>query len=324
MKNFFFKVFSPLCLVSLFLSCTSEEIENGTSSEESLQYDAISKVDRQNRNIYAIKKNNTGTNSTEVHLLNGNNNYKSFLLQTGTALHETGNNFTIKSGDYNGDGYIDLYAIKKSNTGTNSTEIHVLNGKNNFQSFLLQTGTVLHKTGSNFDFEIGDYNRDGHLDLYAIKKTNTGTNSTEIHVLNGKNKFQSFLLQTGTILHETGSNFDFEIGDYNRDGHLDLYAIKKTNTGTNSTEIHVLNGKNKFQSFLLQTGTILHETGSNFDFEIGDYNRDGHLDLYAIKKTNTGTKSTEIHVLNGENKFQKFILQTGTILHETGSNFEFN
>lgn len=92
----------------------------------------------------------------------------------------------------------------------------------NIGDFKLQTPTILHKTGENFSFLLGDYNHDGNLDLYAIIKTQTGSRSTEVHILSGKNNFQSWLLQTGTILHETGNNWVFLLGDYNHDGHLDL------------------------------------------------------------------------------------------------------
>lgn len=58
---------------------------------------------------------------------------------------------------------------------------------------------------------------------------------------------------------QLNSSWSFFAADYNRDGVLDLWVIKQQNTGTNSTEIHILNGKNP-QEFLLQTGTALHET----------------------------------------------------------------
>ena len=81
------------------------------------------------------------------------------------------------------DGRPDLVAIKKSNTGTNSTEVHILSGGSNFQQFILQTGTALHPTDQTFDFAMTDWDGDGRPDLVAIKKSNTGTNSTEVHIL---------------------------------------------------------------------------------------------------------------------------------------------
>jgi hypothetical protein len=53
----------------------------------------------------------------------------------------------------------------------------------------------------------------------------------------------------------------------------------------------------KFQQFILQTGTALHQTDQTFDFDLGDWNNDRVWDLIAIKKSNTGTQSTEVHIL---------------------------
>ena len=252
-----------------------------------------------------------------------NINIGEFTNQVGTILHKTGKSFTFLLGDYNHDGNLDLYAISKSQTGSKSTEVHILSGKNNFQSWLLHTGTILHETGDNWEFCLGDYNHDGNLDLYAINKSQTGSKSTEVHILSGKNNFQSWLLHTGTILHETGDNWEFCLGDYNSDGKLDLYAINKSQTGSKSTEVHILSGSNNFQSWLLHTGTILHETGNNWTFGVSNYAGQGNKDLYAINKSQTGSKSTEVHILSGKNNFQSWLMQTGTKLHETGDNFVF-
>lgn len=57
-----------------------------------------------------------------------------------------------------------------------------------------------------------------------------------------------------TILHPTINNFEFLLGDYNNDGYVDLYCIKKRFTGSNSLEVHILSGKSNYQKWLLQTG----------------------------------------------------------------------
>jgi hypothetical protein len=247
-----------------------------------------------------------------------------FVLQTGTGLHETGDDFKFLMADWNKDGKPDLLAVKKNGTGSNSTELHILSGATNFQKFILQTGTGLHETSTaQFDFALTDWNNDGYLDLVAIKKNNTGSKSTEVHILSGKSNFKDFILQTGTALHETDDTFAFAFGDWNRDGRPDLFAIKKSKTGTKTTEVHILSGKNNFSTFLLQTGTALHETDATFDFAVADWTGDGTLDLVAVKKSNTSTNSTEVHVLSGESSFQKFVLQTGTALHKTDGSFEF-
>ncbi len=217
-------------------------------------------------------------------------------------------------------GSLNVYAIKKYGTGAGSTEVHILNGENGFKSFLLNTGTIFHSTNDDYEFLREDMNRDGYQDIILIKKKYTGTNSTEIHVLNGATGFQSFLIQTGTALHETDQNFTFGVGDYNRDGIKDIYAIKKSNSGTNRTEIHVLNGASGYQNYLLNTGSVLDETHGEFDFEIGDINNDGYLDVIGFLKRNTGSNSIEIHALSGRTNFQSFAVQTGTVLPEVAAN----
>lgn len=247
-----------------------------------------------------------------------------FVLQTGTALHETDNTFKFLMGDMNKDGQPDLVAIKKSGTGSKSTEVHVLSGTSGFKTFTTQTGSGLHETSTaQFDFALTDWNGDGTLDLVAIKKNGTDTKSTEVHILSGASKFQNFILQTGTALHETDDTFAFAMGKWDANSKPDLFAIKKSKTGTKSTEVHVLSGALGFKKFILQTGTGLHETDATFDFAVTDWNADGRPDLVAVKKSNTSKNSTEVHVLSGASNYKNFILHSETALHRTDGTFEF-
>jgi hypothetical protein len=250
-------------------------------------------------------------------------NYQNYLLQTGTAQHETDDSFAFAMANWDGDNRPDLFIIKKSNTGSGSTEISILSGSSNFQQFLLQTGTPLHPTDASFAFAVADWDNDGRPDLFIIKKNNTSTGSTEISVLSGASGFQKYILQTNTPLHETGNNFAFALGDWTGDGKPDLFIIKKNNTDTGSTEVSILSGRSNFQEYLLQTGTPLHQTDHTFDFAVADWNNDGWVDLIVIKKSNTGTGSTEVSVLSGAHNFQTFLLQTGTPQHETDPKFAF-
>lgn len=272
-------------------------------------------------NIYCLKRSGSGTNTLEVHVLKGADDYQTFSLHTGSALAETdaAQHFVFGVADYNHDFITDLYCFKKTNTGTGSLEVHVLNGADNFQTFLLHTGTPISAAdaAANFAFALADYNRDGIMDLYCLKKTNTGSGRFEVHVLNGADNFQTFLLHTDTALAaaDAAANFDFAVADYNHDGHPDIYCLKKTNTGTGALEVHVLNGADNFQTFLLHTGTpVTAADAANFNFHAADYDSDGNADIYCLKKTNTGSGAFEVHVLSGADQFQTFRLHTGTPL----------
>ncbi|MGQ4650059.1 DUF4347 domain-containing protein [Lyngbya aestuarii] len=268
--------------------------------------------------IVVIKKSGTGSGSTEVHIMDRANNYQSWLLQTGTVLHETGDNWDFVKGDYNSDGATDILSIKKSSTGSGKTEVHVMDAASKYQSWLTQTATILHETGDSWDFQAGDYNGDGATDILGIKKSGTGSGSTEIHILDGATNYQSWLMQTGTILHETGDSWNFQAGDYNSDGNIDIVGIKKSATGSGSTEVHILDGASNYQSWLFQSGTALHETGDSWGFLLDDYNSGNPLGIISLKESGTGTNTTETHILNQGANYQSWLLQSGTILHETG------
>ena len=165
---------------------------------------------------------------------------------------------------------------------------HILNGEDNYNSIFLSILTVLHNYDENWEFKIVKSLK-GKLDIYCIKKIQTGSNSTEIHILNGNNNFQSFLFQSGTILHETDDNWNFEIGDYNINRRPNIYCIYKKITYSKYTEIYILNGDN-YQSFSSNIITSLHETDNNWEFLLRDYNNDGKLDLYCINKNSENIK----------------------------------
>jgi len=258
--------------------------------------------------------------------------YQRFILQTGVPIlqSDANANFEFAAGAFNADRNVDLFCLKKTNTGTGRLELHILNGAANFQNFLLQTGTPITQADAavNFAFAVGDFNRDGRPDLYCIKKSNTGTGRLEVHILSGASNYQSFLLQTGTpITVADAANFAFVVADFNGDGIADLVCLKKTNTGSGRLEVHILSGASKYQTFLLQTGTPITQAdaAANFSFAMGHFNRDGRPDLYCLKKTNAGTARLEVHVLSGANNYQVFLLQTGTPITQAdaAANFAF-
>ena len=251
------------------------------------------------RDLYAIKEKDTGTGRTEVHVLDGRNRFQSFLLQRGTALEPSYGKFSFALGDYDRDGRLDLYAVKTLDTGSGRAEIHILDGKTSFGTFLLHAPIPVEQSSGVFSFSVGDWNGDGYPDLYAIKMANTESGATEVHILDGSKGYQGFLLQTPTCLEISRGIFSFALGDCNSDGRIDLYAVKRRETGSRSTEIHVLNGASGYREFLVHSPTPLEEAGDDFLFDVGDYNGDRLDDLYAIKRQGTSTKWGEVHVLGG-------------------------
>ncbi|KAF4958769.1 hypothetical protein FGADI_2113 [Fusarium gaditjirri] len=189
---------------------------------------------------------------------------------------------------------------------------------------ILQIGTALHETDDTFRCLMGDINRDGWPDLVAVKSSGTSSNNMEVNILSGASRFRTFITQAEIGLPGTAATkYDFALADWDGDKKLDLVVIKKSGTDSKTTEVSILSGASNFQDVILQTGTALEETDDAWTFTMGRWSAGRKPDLFAIKKYSTGTNSTEVHVLSGVSNFQKFILQTGTCLHETDAAFDF-
>jgi hypothetical protein len=231
--------------------------------------------------------------------------FQTFVLETGTPLEQTGANWSFDAADYNGEGTPDTFNIKRYNTGSGNTEVHILSGSSNFQApWLLQTATPLGPTVPNhYSFVVADWNGGGKPDLIAIQMQATFSNRTEVHILSGESNYQQWLLlMKPTALGPTDStNWAFSVGDWNLDGKPDIWAIQKQRTGTGTTEVHILSGASDFTTYLLNTGTNLPLTSTNHVFEVGNYNVAGKPDLFDIQMSLTGSGKTEVHILDGLN-----------------------
>ena len=229
-----------------------------------------------NRDLFALGKRGTGSGTTEIHVLSAASNYQQFSMHTRTGLHETNEEWHFDVAPNR-----DLFAIKMQ--GAASTEVHVLSAASNYQQFSLQTGTALHKTdGDDWCFAVAS-----NRDLVVIKMQ--GQSSTEIHILSAASNYQKFSLQTGTALHKTTADaWDFALAS-----NRDVFAIKKQGGASVSTEVHVLSAQTNYQQFALQTGTVLHPTQENWAFAVTP-----ERNLFGIKKMSTGTKSTEVHIVD--------------------------
>ncbi|KAH7071166.1 hypothetical protein BKA63DRAFT_68024 [Paraphoma chrysanthemicola] len=238
----------------------------------------------------------------EVNVLYGASEYKNFILRIATPKftplrEDWPEQLDCALIDWNGDGTLDLVVIKKCYTGTKSTEVHVFSGASKFQHVMHRTGTRLEETDDTWVFGMGRWSGGNKPDLIAIKKSGTGTKTTEVHILSGDDDFRTYILQTSTALPETDATFDFVVTDWNGDGTPDLVAIKKSKTGGRCTEVHVLSGASKYKQFILRAETPLFKSHGLYEFAVADWTGNGKPDLIAFKKRDTASGTTEVHVM---------------------------
>lgn len=273
--------------------------------------------------LLALKKTNTDSGKLEVHRLSAESQFQIFNLQTATALDQVDNSWQIKPLDWDRDGIVDLAAIKTRNTGSGFVEVHILSGVSNYKKFIAHLATSLPENNSQIDFYFSDWDRDTLIDLVYLKKSETGSNRTEVHILSGQSLFKQFILQIATALPLLNlNNSHLKIADFDKDGLADLIYIIKNNSGSGKIEMHVLSGSSSFQSYIYNVATGLSQSLAAADFVLSDWTQDGQLDLIYLLRQDSGSQQAEAHMLNGSGNLQQFILQR-TLPFRVESGFEF-
>ena len=193
--------------------------------------------------------------------------------------------YSAVTGDFNGDGNVDIATTSFTQTGG----ISVILGKGDgtFQSHL-DSPTGQSPTA----IVAGDFNGDGKVDLVVADSSPTSALLSTL-IGNGDGTFQYNIFQTAT-----GIIRSLAVGDFNGDGKLDIAAIID---GTNAVSIFLGHGDGNFAAPVqYPTGPMLLSPPYHKAL-VGDFNRDGKLDLAAA--TDNG-----IVVLlgNGNGTFQPF------------------
>jgi hypothetical protein len=266
--------------------------------------------------VYALK---SGTRGTEVHVLDGQNRFDRFDGHYLTAATQASSfglyDYTLA--DRNRDGVDDLIGIKK---GSNSShvEVHVLDGASGYRTWQLHTSTPLGGGATGvWSYDAADVDGDGYLDIVGINRQGAGGAHTTVHVLDGASRYQRFLLQATTPLPAlNGSWSAFTLGDHDRDGIPDLYAVRRRGTASQHTEVDVIDGASGFRTRVAHVATPLPWTDESWDFAADDYDGDGWDELWGIKR-NGGSGQTEVHVL-ADRSYSSWVAHESTPVPQTG------
>ena len=177
----------------------------------------------------------------------------------------------IEVGDFNGDGKPDLLVsndcVSDADCSQGTVAVLLGNGDGTYQPALVSnTGAVLTSVA------VGDFNRDGKLDVAvgnACPDIGCATGSVNILLGNGDGSFR-----TPVAYSTAGNTFSVEAGDINGDGKLDVIVAN----GSNSAGVLLGNGDGTFKT----VSTFTTSTSGNSALFLGDFNRDGRLDLAVV------------------------------------------
>lgn len=179
-------------------------------------------------------------------------------------------------GDYNNDGWPDLYVTDHAGPNT----LYQNNGDGTFSVSAFNNKVMLvekQSSGANFV----DYNNDGWKDLFVLA---WGKNSLFKNL--GGEGFTNVTAEAGLNIGERNSK-TASWGDFNQDGHLDLYIANwacypmcgRPQYGE-SDKLYQNNGDGTFTDVTGYLGSKI--TGSGFVASFTDFDNDGDLDIYLI------------------------------------------
>jgi hypothetical protein len=217
------------------------------------------------------------------------------------GLHlDISNSWSVSWGDYDNDGYDDLFV-----PGYEVNEGNILYHNNTDGTFTkITSGEIVTSLGSAVAATWGDYDNDGFLDLFVAYNAN-GTD--RLFHNNGNGTFTGIvndpIVTSGTYTH-CGA-----WGDYDKDGYLDLVVTDYHPTNSNSL-IHN-NGDGTFER--VDDSPISLETSSSVGVSWADYDNDGDLDVFIA---NTNNQNNTLY----ENEGGAFTQVTvGSIVNDGGT-----
>ena len=191
--------------------------------------------------------------------------------------NEASNSWGIAWGDYDNDGFDDLYVAEyEMNSGS------FLYHNNGDGSFTKETsGVITTDGGSSIAGTWGDYNNDGHLDLFVAN--NTGAKNA-LYKNTGGGNFVKIIL--GDIADYSGYCHGASWVDYNNDGYLDLFV-----TDYMSTRFNLLYKNNGDETFTAVTNSsLVQEAKHSIGATWADYDNDGDMDVF-VPATSGGSNS---------------------------------
>jgi enediyne biosynthesis protein E4 len=224
-----------------------------------------------------------------------------------TGLQGIGYSMGAAAGDYDNDGFTDLYV-----TGVNHNQLFHNNGDGTFTDVTSKAGVagMVPKLGKAWSVAAGwfDYNNDGLLDLFVVNYLNYGIGTAKLCVQDGHPAYCSPVdfLGTPNILYRNngdgtftdvseqshisqyvGKGMGVAFADYDNDGFTDIFVSNDT------FENYLLHNKGDgtFTNVALSAGVAYNASGNaiaGMGADFRDIDNDGKPDIYETAMVGEG------------------------------------
>ena len=178
-----------------------------------------------------------------------------------TAINHEGRDITAITADYDNDGFLDLLFINSL-----KSRLYKNDGKGKFIDMTSTIGIDFISNGIKAGFL--DYDLEGDLDLYVASGS-----VNQLYRNNADGTFTEISNKSGTAGNSVKSK-DIAFGDFDDDGDVDLFVLNKDG----SSRFYNNRRQGYFSDITTKVG--LNFLGQPSTVVSGDYNNDGHLDLF--------------------------------------------
>jgi hypothetical protein len=201
-------------------------------------------------------------------------------------------------GDFNNDGFLDLFVCHYNGTNV----LYRNNGDGTFTK--INSGDPV----QDFDYHTGtsgaDFDNDGFLDLFVAAGIEApSARPLRLYHNNGDGTFSK--VSGGVVTNQLGF-FDAGVwADYDNDGFLDLF-VTDNGTSTDAGGKNLLfhnNGDGTFTK--ITTGAVVNDIGVGWGALWADYDNDGYPDLIVLNLVNNGHNF--IYHNNGDGTFTRIL-----------------
>ena len=224
-------------------------------------------------------------------------------ITTGSIVNDGGNSIACAWGDYDGDGWLDLFV---TNADGQKSFLYHNNRDGSFER--IAVGPVVNDIKDWRGCAWADYDNDGNLDLLV---TSVDENAAQaiLYRNSGNSTFTRMPDTTiaGIVRSDAGYSEQPAWADYDNDGFLDLFVARNGPTG--GADWLFRNDKNG--GFVrITNGLAGTATEENYGATWADYNNDGPPDLFVVVSSDPA--GNRLYLNRGDGSFVK--ITTGSIV----------
>lgn len=216
----------------------------------------------------------------------GSGNAAFTQVSTGDPVNNAGYSETAAWGDYDTDGFVDLYVTNSA--GNKKNFLYHNNGNGTYTRIL--TGNMVNDAFESRCVNWTDLDYDGDLDIFV---TNENGQNENIYRNDGGGTFVS--VTAGPLLNDGGPTMSSSWADYDNDGDLDVFLANDLGNDA------LFRNDGNFVFTKMVNDTVSKSGGNSFSSAWSDVDNDGDLDLYVTNAFWANTKLVNFFFLNNGN-----------------------